>query len=295
MQEPRRISRAGIKLSTMSIPARPSTPVAQSTPSTPQPGKWTHPRMDEIVRRQNASTFSERNLTKVVYNVVGIGATWTSGNLLWKQYVQDLKSSNSLLIVSSLPNLFHRGKAFQPWADYTYHLLLCVFVFNILMACRPLLRKPDNVSDIPLTPAQRKLLGLPPSSAPPTPGSQYATPPKYPRSSTPLSGSGGNRGDFSNSPLSNKGSPLSGSINGSPFSPAASPLLQKAMGGALNGNRRHSYGSPSPLGPGVSRMNVPETPGTPSPSAAKGVNVGLNSRWLFEKGRRNSGQARLYT
>jgi len=42
-------------------------------------------------------------------------------------------------------------------------------------------------------------------------------------------------------------------------------------------------------------MNVPETPGTPSPLAAKGSNVGLNSKWLYEKGRRNSGNAKLYT
>lgn len=159
----------------------------------------------------------------------------------------------------------------------------------------PLFRTTDNLSDIPLTPAQRKLLGLPPSSAPPTPGSQYITPPRYARTPTPLSGSAGSKGNYSNSPLAGKGSPTSGSINGSPFSPGASPLLQKAMGGVMNGNRRHSYGSASPLGPGASRINVPETPGTPSPSAAKGVNVGLNSKWLYEKGRRNSGQARLYT
>ena len=36
-------------------------------------------------------------------------------------------------------------------------------------------------------------------------------------------------------------------------------------------------------------MNVPETPGTPSPLAAKGSNVGLNSKWLYEKGRKTRG------
>jgi nucleoporin POM34 len=83
-------------------------------------------------------------------------------------------------------------------------------------------------------------------------------------------------------------------VSGSLFSPGASPLLQKAMGGGgLNGTRRHSYGSPSPLGPGGSRMNIPETPGTPSP-AAKGASVGLNNRWLYDQARRNSGNSRIY-
>jgi nucleoporin POM34 len=192
------------------------------------------------------------------------------------------------------PNVFYAGKPLHPYATYTYHTLQLMFAYNIIVACWPLFRGKDDLSDIPLTPAQRKLLGLPPSSKPATPDTKYITPPRYARTPTPLSGSPASKGSYSNSPIS--GSPLQGSRAGSPFSPTASPLLQKAMGGnPLNGGRRHSYGSPSPLGPGASRINVPETPGTPSPSAAKGASVGLTSRWLFEKGRRNSGNPRLYT
>jgi len=179
----------------------------------------------------------------------------------------------------------------HPYATYTYHGLQLLLAYNIIGAFWPLFRGKDDLSDIPLTLAQRKLLGLPPSSKPPTPGSQYITPPRYARTPTPLSGSPGSKGSSSNSPLS--GSPV-GSKSGSPFSPGASPLLQKAMGGA-GGTRRHSYGSPSPLGPGASRANMSETPNTPSPTAAKGASVGLNNRWLYEKGRRNSGNPRLYT
>ena len=160
------------------------------------------------------------------------------------------------------------------------------------MACMPLFRSVDNFSDIALTPGQRKLMGLPPSSAPPTPGSEYITPPRYARTPTPLGGSPISKGSYSGSPLAGKGSSTSRRLSGS-FSPgAASPLVQKAMGGGLNGNRSSSYGSPSPLGPAGSRVNVPETPGTPSPTA-KGMNVGLNSKWLYEKTRRNSGISRL--
>ncbi len=166
------------------------------------------------------------------------------------------------------------------------------------MACAPLFGRKDDLSDIPLTPAQRRLLGLPPSSAPPTPGSQYVTPPRYARSPTPLSGSpASKKGDYSNSPLSGKGATRSPSVDmsGSPFSPNASPLLHKAMaGGTYAANRRHSYGSLSPLGPAASRISGQEGPGSPIPGASKGPGIGLNSKWLYDKGRRNSG-TKLYT
>lgn len=198
-----------------------------------------------------------------------------------------------LIYVFSFPTLFQDGKVLQPYASYCYRVLQLAFTYNIIMACLPLARTKDDMSDIPLTPAQRKLLGLPPSSAPPTPGSQYITPPRYARTPTPLSGSPASKGVYSGSPLAGKGSPLPGSPSGSPFSPGASPLLQKAIGGVSNGSRRHSYGSPSPLGPTGSRIGGGEAPGTPSP-ASKGTGIGLNSKWLYDKGRRNSGSARLY-
>lgn len=160
------------------------------------------------------------------------------------------------------------------------------------MNCLPLLRAKDDMSDIPLTPAQRKLLGLPPSSAPPTPGSQYITPPRYARTPTPLGGSPATNAGYSGSPLAGRGSPLNGSISGSPFSPGTSPLLQRATGGVSSDSRRHSYGSPSSLGQS-GRIGSAEAPSTPSP-ASRGTGIGLNSKWLYDKGRRNSGNARLY-
>jgi nucleoporin POM34 len=149
-----------------------------------------------------------------------------------------------------------------------------------------------------LTPAQRKLFGLPPRSKAPTPDAKYSTPPRYRRTPT-LNNSPGSKGSFPNSPLSGKGreSPLGESF-GSQFSPG-SPLLQKAMGSGIGtgigGSRRHSYGSASPLGPGNSRFGWSDAPGSPSPSTAKNPSVGLNSKWLYDKERRNSGSARLYT
>ncbi|KAF4628049.1 hypothetical protein G7Y89_g10101 [Cudoniella acicularis] len=264
--------------SAISTPARPSTPINipknPSAPSTPQTGTWRHPKMDEIVARQNASNFSDRNIRMIAWNAGGI------------------------LVTISLPNLFETDNILHPYATWTYYLLHCIFVYNIILALFPLFRSTDDIEDIPLTPAQRKLLGLPPSSKPATPDTKYVTPPRYSRTPTPLGGSPMGKGNYSNSPLSGKGkeNPLGGSMSGSPFSPgAASSLLQKAMGGGLNGMRRHSYGSPSPLGPGTSKINLPEAPGSPSPAATKAPTVGLNSKWLYDKGRRQSGSARLYT
>ncbi|KAL3423033.1 nuclear pore complex component [Phlyctema vagabunda] len=257
----------------MSTPVRPSTPLGDNgSPSTP--GTWRHPRFDEIAKRQNAATFTDRNFRKIIYNVAGLVVLYAVERLLGAYFPRPYQAAGELL---------------SPYSTYVRWLIQIVFVFNTIVASRPLFKSPDDLSDIALTAAQRKLLGLPPSSAPPTPGSQYLTPPKYRRTSTPLSGS----------PSSNRGSPsdspLSGSVQGSPFSLNASPLLQKAMGGGYNGARRSSYGSPSPLGPGNARSSFGEMPGTPSPSTGKGTSLGLNNKWLFDKGRRSSGSARLYT
>lgn len=169
------------------------------------------------------------------------------------------------------------------------------------MALFPLIRRKDDLLDIPLTPSQRALLGLDPNATPPmTPGAQYITPPRYPRSSTPRSGTPGSRSSSQwSSPLSGRGPISSGRSGGEmSFSPSPSPLLQKAIGGVSRDlNRRHSYGSPSPLGPNLNArgMSILGAPSTPSPTAGKGTSVGLNSRWLYEKSRVSPGNRGLYS
>ena len=179
-------------------------------------------------------------------------------------------------------------------------------ILNILLEFYPLYRGKDNVDDIPLTPSQRALFGLDPyATPPPAPGSTYITPPRYsrsptPRNSSPASGSQRSR----DSPYSRRESPFSSSWNESAsslwgkqgfestFSINASPLLHKAIG---NGNRRQSYGSLSSLGLGADRVTGMESslvgPATPSPSTGRGgASVGLNNRWLYERGRIGSGR-----
>ena len=148
----------------------------------------------------------------------------------------------------------------------------------------------DNITDIPLTPSQRALLGLDPHAAlPDTPASECITPPRYPRMSTPRSGSPASRGSNSTlSPSSRNGSPSFGwDGSESPFSASASGIWQKSVGGSRDSLRRHSFGSPSPLSTGMNSKDVAAavTPNTPSPIGGRSPSVVLNNRWLYNRGR----------
>lgn len=145
------------------------------------------------------------------------------------------------------------------------------------------MRPKDDFSDIALTSEQREILGLPPTTKPPSPSSKICTPPRYSRTPS-LAGSPASvaSSTFSYRGGSNNGSP----IGGSPM--AASPLLHKAVMGPTKGARRSSLGSPS----GFARSAVVglggEGPKTPSPAPTKRASLGLTNKWLYEKGRRSS-------
>lgn len=168
------------------------------------------------------------------------------------------------------------------------YLVRLLSLLGILSALSPLFRHKDDLSDIPLTPSQRSLLGLEPSSRPATPGSQYITPPRYSRSATP-------RSDRSNSasPLSGKDSPFRADT---PYSPSASPLFQKAVG--RDSAKRLSFGGQGSSGQLMSI--AADTTGaslgrTLSPSMGKAASVGLNNRWLYDRGRASLGGRTVYS
>lgn len=60
---------------TMSTPVK-STPV-QAAPVVDSPGTWRHPRLNEITRRRNATTFTEKNVRQIVYNIAALLALWS--------------------------------------------------------------------------------------------------------------------------------------------------------------------------------------------------------------------------
>ncbi|KAK8002860.1 hypothetical protein PG989_002579 [Apiospora arundinis] len=145
---------------------KPLTPTKPSSaPPQDSPGTWRHPRLQEIAKRQNATTFGEKNVKKVVYNVVALVAMFALHGLVAKW-------------ISPVP------LAVSQFATYVYRIAQLIPLYNMAVACMPLVRSQDDMSDIALTPGQRQLLGLPPSSNPPSPGSTYSTPPRYSR--TPL-------------------------------------------------------------------------------------------------------------
>lgn len=251
-----------------------STPLKKSAQVVDSPGNWRHPRLEEITRRQNATVFNERNIRTIVYNVGALAALW----------VLHLFSTRL-----GLMRLFTGST--KTYVNWGYLGLQLIPLLNIGLALLPLVRRKDDLSDIPLTPSQRKLLGLPPAAATATPNSVYSTPPRYSRTPS-ISGSVASKLSYSGSPASAKGSPASGGhISGSPYSPAASPLLQKAVAGGLGGGRRTSFGSASPLGASTASSLFPDAPGTPTPSTGKRTSVSLNNKWLYGKGRRSSGSA----
>ncbi|KAI1103271.1 NPCC-domain-containing protein [Jackrogersella minutella] len=266
--------------------ATPKKSTPATAPVTDSPGTWRHPRLQEIVRRQNATNFTEKNVKRIVVNVLLFVACIVLHFLLARL-------------------LSKKWFSYLVWyySRYVYWTALSIPIFNIGTNLLPLLRAKDDFSDIPLTPGQRRLLGLPPTIAPPTPGSVYSTPPRYARTPS-ISGSTGSKRSFSgspHSPSSNNGSPTRGSVNsGIPGSPG-SPLLQKAM----NGARRSSIGSLGSLGSSLNLGastgsfygGVPDSP-SPNPISGKRSAVGLNSKWLYERGRdrrTSSGNAWLYT
>ncbi|KAK5119860.1 hypothetical protein LTR85_007186 [Meristemomyces frigidus] len=258
-------------------PQKAGTRRQQSSPAISTPGQWQHPRMDEVIRRQNTSNFDGSNM-----RVVGLNAGMMLASLLMP-----------VVAYSALPRTWLLAS--EPYTLYTLYLLRAFFAINIALALAPLFRPQDACEDIPLTPAQRHHLGLPPMTRPATPQEkeQYVTPPRYSRSTTPQQQSSASnmRALASDSPLGNRqsGSPIDGSssrrsVSGSPFASSQRPSpLASGLRDVGDQRRRLSFQSnrSSPLG--TSDFDALGSIGTPTKSSK--ASVGLNSKWLYEKGR----------
>ena len=246
--------------------------------------------------RRNPSTTASFNFWRSQYKGCAVECTvassshvYTTASAGFVSCKQFLKSLTRLTPVRAIMDAATM-KAVVHYGYYPLNMSRLILIFNIIYAFSPILNQKDDLSDIPLTPSQRALLGLEPNSRPATPGSQYITPPRYGRSSTPGSGSRSK----SVSPFSGKNS-LGAIGTGISYSPSASPLFQKTF--SRDVTRRLSYSTPSPLGlnraanESSSSLIAP----APSPTIGKGASVGLNSRWLYEKGRSGSGMRSIYT
>ena len=295
---------AGSQLALISAPSTPASKLTLTATSsqTPSPGTWRHPRFDEIARRQKASTFDASNVHKILFNVLALACTWALGWVADYGYERMLEFSMDNLM-HDRPNV--KAVIVRPIGDYyaswTVLIVRLALVYNVYCALRPLYGPQDTISDIPLTPTQRSLLGLDPnvsSNTPsPSPGvSPIITPPRYRRSITPRSGASNSRSPASGSasPLARKASGSSMRANDSPSPSTPSALWRKSLtGSARDVSRRHSYGSSSPLGAGLlgKDLSLMGIPATPSPTTGRGASVALNNKWLYEKGRGSPGRS----
>ncbi|KAL8772833.1 MAG: hypothetical protein Q9209_002178 [Squamulea sp. 1 TL-2023] len=283
------LRQSATSITTAQKPSTPATPqsavsqASQSSVATPSPGRWRHPNFDEIAQRQKASSFDETNVHRIVWNIVFVITLY-----LLRNFLQSNPGTLSL-VLSNPSQAYLRAFVF-------YTALLPMY--NIATALWPLYRGHDPVSDIPLTPSQRALLGLDPNATPPpTPGTQYVTPPRYARSPTPHNeSSASNRSRHSSAGKTlftgqDRSESLLFANSENSFSPSASPLWQNSMlGSGRDTRRRSSMGTPSPLGPGKDSGSL-WMPNTPSPVTGKGgASVSLNNKWLYERGRTDSGR-----
>ncbi|KAI1801653.1 NPCC-domain-containing protein [Daldinia bambusicola] len=269
----------------------PKKPTPATPPPTDSPGTWRHPRLEEITRRQEATTFTDGNIRRIIVNIVVLVALIILHSLVARVLPPKKSFPYAYASISQFIH-FSNANSSSVWsyARYAYWAVLAIPLFNIGTNLLPLIRPKDDLSDIPLTPGQRRLLGLPPSSAPPTPGSAYSTPPRYSRTPS-ISGSTASKRSFSASPRSsssNYGSLSGGNGNSNlaGFGSPQSPLLQKAMNGARRSSIS-SLGSSGMFGASTGFSSsfyggVPDSP-SPSPAAGKRSTVGLSSKWMYER------------
>lgn len=173
---------------------------------------------------------------------------------------------------------------------YAFLALRAILLGNIGLWLAPLYRKPDTCEDIPLTPTQRKLFGLPPLSRPATPQEkeQCVTPPRYARSAsgTPRSTTSSLQAEVSGSPLDMSGRRSSFPASPAFRSPSGSPASGLHSRHGSGERRRLSYTAnrSSPLS--ISEFDASGSVNTPTKTNNR-ASVGLNSKWLYEKGKAN--------
>jgi nucleoporin POM34 len=276
----------------------PTTPVTTPLPK-PSPGTFRHPRLTEIISRQSRSSLSQSSIRTATINVAAIILSLVFGS--------DIHDLTTTILRSTL---LHPSSATSLTSTLIWALRL-LFLLNTILALRPIIpyiSTQDNITDIPLTPSQRALLGLPPSTTTtpvsattPNAGTTgYITPPRYQRSFSPTSSTPGSTdrrsisANYSSSPLSTSRYTLGFSpspasprrtASGSPFS--GSPLFQKAVRHQHNTSQDNfDVSARSSLGPlNQSLYNSSVIASSPSP-LSRGVG---RSQSVKERGVRVAG------
>jgi nucleoporin POM34 len=152
--------------------ATPRTPKVPNTPNAFKPsspdkvptGSWSHPAYSEIQKR---TVNKEKIVKKVLINITVLVGLYISAQIL-----SEFSFINSMM--HSLPEV-------SRWMSRGVMALQFITAYNVVHGLWRLLQFQDKFEDLPLTPSQRKLFGLPESSKP-SPKST-PSPPKYMKSS----------------------------------------------------------------------------------------------------------------
>ncbi|OAL18776.1 hypothetical protein AYO20_11696 [Fonsecaea nubica] len=263
---------------TPSLSLSTSKPVETPTPPS-TPGKFRHPMTTEILRRNAATALTDRSVKGAMTNAAALLITFIFSDVYYRS-VPPLLSSSGIADPTQISRT----------ALLIIRLLFCLNIILLLRPIMPYISKKDQITDIPLTPSQRSLLGLNPSAnqgqSPAGSAASYVTPPRYRRLSasfggSPTQGYGSGSTDrrsisanYSSSPLSTSrytlgfsptpSQSLRRTASGSPFSPSptASPLFHKAVSqnqssqfldGEFGTNNHSSFGAISGGNSGLNR------------------------------------------
>ncbi|KAI5816948.1 nuclear pore complex component-domain-containing protein [Pyronema omphalodes] len=218
---------------------------APTTPATPT-GTWRHPAMEALSQRRSRETFTDASLAKVTWN----------GFALVMSFILVAFGGTTRLhdkVLLNAPSLLTYGM-------YLVWFIRLLFLYNIGDMLNKLYNtSTKDYSDIPMTPDQRRLLGLSPGNVRvPAPAQSFEnTPPRYTKSS-PTARSTSAAPPVSSSPVINRSSTASTASVAEVQSPMQTPL--KGLSGGKLG-----WGSPR------------------TPAAAGASSVTPGNRWAYEK------------
>ncbi|KAK9464363.1 nuclear pore complex component-domain-containing protein [Lipomyces arxii] len=215
-------------------PHTPQTPKTAQTPKTvqtPTPrdvptGEWRHPALDAVNAQTLKTGFTQQTSRKMFLNAVALVVYYSGVRLAAKVlFLQELWTGN----VKFAKNMRYIGIMLQ-----------LLFLWNIIDGLIRLVRPKDQLTDVPLTPTQRKLMGLDPGpNTPITP----ITPPKYVK-------------NMSLTRESPRPSPLNPASATKPHTPASassalSPRTPRTPISPVVANGRYMYSIDSPGSPSI--------------------------------------------
>lgn len=131
---------------TYSAPAKPSTPQQQLSPAPSTPGRWQHPRMDEVVRRQNRTRFDQSNVFSLKYNLALLVASSISIPILNWLYVNTPSPSHKAITNTNTSLPISRILTNHQYTTYTLLALRLFFLLNIGLNSELLGRYSSNIA-----------------------------------------------------------------------------------------------------------------------------------------------------